>query len=100
MYEEAEEVITHFDCKDVPRQQCSRAGRTFYDYLNTHTRTHTHTHSPTHTHILLQLRGKAKDEAKAKANSCQVKQLLFKLDGVDFGNNNNKNINKYLCVCV
>lgn len=71
-------------------------GRPYLLRLSEYTHTHAHTHA--HTHILLQLRGKAK--AGAKANSSQVKQLLFKLDGVDFGNNNNKNIKKYLCVCV
>lgn len=77
-------------------------GRPYLLRLSEYTHTHAHplTHTHAHTHILLQLRGKAKVEAKAKANSSQVKQLLFKLDGVDFGNNNNKNINKYLCVCV
>lgn len=98
-----EEVITHFDSEDVPRWQCSRAGRTFYDYLNTHTHTHTHYPSFKHTHThpaAAKAKGKGRGTTKGKANSSQVKQLLFKLDGVDFGNNNNKKINKYMCVCT
>lgn len=105
-------MITHFDSEDVPRWQCSRAGRTFYDYLNTHTHTHSPStkHTRTHTHpAAAKAKGKRRGTTKGKANSSQLKQLLFKLDGVDFGNNNNKKINIYtrmcnnivcMCVCV
>lgn len=80
-------------------------GRPYLLRLSEHTHAHPHPLSlfQTHTHThpaAAKAKGKGRGTTKGKANSSQVKQLLFKLDGVDFGNNNNKKINKYMCVCT